>query len=145
MPLGKRHTLPSPCAHDHISGQFPASTNQGLRLANCAASICRPARNRHAACRWLGRRSCHVFLADAVSLLIRFGPLERAESHSATSLDKVESASDSKKFQNRGPPGHQPAVLGPSSAIAARHVPWTGPASEGPDLSARIAVQRGSL
>lgn len=69
----------------------------------------------------------------------RFGPLERAGSPSTTSL---ESASDSKKFQNRGPPGHQPAVLEPSSAIAARHVPRTGPASEGPDLSARIAAGR---
>lgn len=73
---------------------------------------------------------------------IRFGPFERARSQSVT---RLESESDSKRFQNRGPPGHQPAVLGPSSAIAARHLPWTGPASEGPDLSARIAVQGSSL
>lgn len=58
---------------------------------------------------------------------IRFGPFEWTRSQSAI---KHESESDDKKFQNRGPPGHQPAVLGPSSAIAARPLPWTGPASQ---------------
>ncbi|PTB36735.1 hypothetical protein M441DRAFT_30665 [Trichoderma asperellum CBS 433.97] len=83
-----------------MSGQFPASTNQELRLANCAASICRPATNRHAACRWLGAtapRSCHVFLADAVARSYSFRAFQ------VDSISERESESDDKKFQNRGP------------------------------------------
>ncbi|KAH8127640.1 hypothetical protein LI328DRAFT_154414 [Trichoderma asperelloides] len=83
-----------------MSGQFPASTNQELRLANCAASICRPATNRHAACRWLGAtapRSCHVFLADAVARSYSFRAFQ------VDSISQRESESDDKKFQNRGP------------------------------------------
>ncbi|UKZ62530.1 uncharacterized protein TrAtP1_003775 [Trichoderma atroviride] len=83
-----------------ISGQFPASTNQAAASKlRCVDLPTRSQSARRMPVAWRTELPC--FLGRRrLAVLIRFGPLERAGSHSATSL---ESASGSKKFQNRGP------------------------------------------
>lgn len=125
-----------------ISGQFPASTNQELRLANCAASICRPARNRHAACRWLGATELPCFLGRRRLAPNSFRAFGAGWQLHLTARQHSKVRATAKSSRTGAPLATSRLFWGLAQPSQPGMYRGRGPASEGPDLSARIAAGR---